>query len=139
MQRHLQLQSSLQLFDLAFVITKFSFCGSLFKCILAWERGISKRQYLERNCSSPCNLSFAIQIIQWYEKMFSLLLLSKSKFLNHVALVSSCSTHVAVVLHSYYTRVALVSLVLQSCHSCRTCVALVSFVSHSYCSCLVAK
>ena len=33
----LQLQSSAQLFDTAFAIKKFSFCGALFKCILAWN------------------------------------------------------------------------------------------------------
>ena len=43
LQEHLQLQSSVQLFDIAFAIKKFSFCGALFKRILAWERGISKR------------------------------------------------------------------------------------------------
>ena len=42
MQGHLQLQSSVQLFDIAFAIKKFSFCGALFKRILAWKRGISK-------------------------------------------------------------------------------------------------
>ena len=42
-QGHLQLQSSVQLFDIAFVIKKFSFCGALFKRILAWKRDISKR------------------------------------------------------------------------------------------------
>ena len=41
LQEHLQLQSSVQLFDIAFAIKKFSFCGALFKCILAWKRGIS--------------------------------------------------------------------------------------------------
>ena len=34
LQEHLQLQSSVQLFDIAFVIKKFSFCGALFKRIL---------------------------------------------------------------------------------------------------------
>ena len=43
MQEHLQLQSSVQLFDIAFTIKKFSFCGALFKCILTWKRDISKR------------------------------------------------------------------------------------------------
>ena len=32
---HVQLQSSLQLFDISFAIKKFSFCGALFKRILA--------------------------------------------------------------------------------------------------------
>ena len=40
---YLQLQSSVYRFDIVFVITKFSFCGALFKPILAWERGISNR------------------------------------------------------------------------------------------------
>ena len=51
--------------QLAFVITKFSFSGALFKRILACEGVISKRYFLERNCSSPCNLSYDIQLIQW--------------------------------------------------------------------------
>ena len=34
-QGHLQLQSSVHLFDIAFSIKKFSFCGALFKRILA--------------------------------------------------------------------------------------------------------
>ena len=42
-QEHLQLQSSVQLFDIAFAIKKFSFCGALFKRILAWKQDISKR------------------------------------------------------------------------------------------------
>ena len=39
----MQLQSSEQLFDIAFAIKKFSFCGALFKRILAWKRDISKK------------------------------------------------------------------------------------------------
>ena len=35
--------SSVQLFDIAFAIKKFSFCGALFKRILAWKRDISKK------------------------------------------------------------------------------------------------
>ena len=42
-QGHLQLQSSVQLFDIAFVIKKSTFCGSLFKRILAWKQDISER------------------------------------------------------------------------------------------------
>ena len=42
-QGHLQLQSSVQLFDIAFAIKKFSFCGALFTRILAWKQDISKR------------------------------------------------------------------------------------------------
>ena len=39
----MQLQSSEQLFDIAFAIKKFSFCGALFKRILAWKRDISEK------------------------------------------------------------------------------------------------
>ena len=42
-QGHLQLQSIVKLFDIAFAIKKFSFCGALFKRILAWKRDISKK------------------------------------------------------------------------------------------------
>ena len=38
----MELQSSLQLFDISFAITKFSFCGDILKCIQALEQGISK-------------------------------------------------------------------------------------------------
>ena len=34
-------------FYLFFVIKKFTFCGSLFKHILAWERGTSKTWFLD--------------------------------------------------------------------------------------------
>ena len=40
---NVQLQASVEIFDISFAIKKFSFCGALFKRILAWERGISKR------------------------------------------------------------------------------------------------
>ena len=42
-QGHLQLQSSVQRFHITFAIKKFSFCGALFKRILAWKQDISKR------------------------------------------------------------------------------------------------
>ena len=42
-QGHLQLQSSVQLFDIAFVIKKSSFCGALFKRISAWKQDIFNR------------------------------------------------------------------------------------------------
>ena len=38
----LLLQFSVELFCLLFTIKKFTFCGALFKRILAWERGTSK-------------------------------------------------------------------------------------------------
>ena len=42
-QGHLQLQSSVHLFDIASAIENSSFCGTFFKRILAWKRDISKR------------------------------------------------------------------------------------------------
>ena len=40
MQGHLQLQSRVQPFDIAFAIKKFTFSDALyFKCILTWKRG----------------------------------------------------------------------------------------------------
>ena len=45
--RKLQLQSNVQCFDIPFTIKKFSFRGALFKRILAWKKGISKRLFLE--------------------------------------------------------------------------------------------
>ena len=45
--------------DIAFAIAKFSFCGALFQRILAWERGIFKRELL-------------VQIVLGCENMFSL-------------------------------------------------------------------
>ena len=94
---------------------KVQFCGSLFKGILAWERGISKRQFLERNCSSQCNLSFPIQPIQGCEYMFSVMSLSKS-FVQH-------SYRFRVIReHSCHRRVARVALAQPMLHSCRACV-----------------
>ena len=49
MERHLQLQSNLNLFDIAFAIRKLSFCGALLKRLFLRDRGISKRQFLEWN------------------------------------------------------------------------------------------
>ena len=127
MQRHLQLQSRVQLFDIAFAINKFSFCGALFKCILAWERGISKRQ----NEIVPLLVIFHLP----YSKYNG----AKSTRVVREALVShsclSCNTRVAPVSHSCHschsclTRVTLVSLVLHPCYICVARVTLVSLVS----------
>ena len=86
------------------------------------------------SCCSPCSLPFVIQLIQGYENIFSLVSLSKLKFLTRVAVVSfvqrGCRICVALMLHSCclcLTRVALVSFVL---HLCRT---RVGRVWHSCC------
>ena len=42
MQGYLQLESSVKLFDVAFAITKSSFCGALLKRILTCERAFPK-------------------------------------------------------------------------------------------------
>ena len=81
------------------------------------------------SCCSPCSLSFVTQLIQGYENIFSLVSLSKSKFLTRVVRVARvshlCRTYVAFVLlvsHSCCSRVIRIALVL---HSCRSCLALV--------------
>ena len=123
---------------IAFAIKKFSFCGALFKRILGWERGISKRQFIE---VVPLLVVFHLTFSKYKGvKMFLLMTLSKSKFFTRVALVSfvqhSCrswSTRVALVSHlcrSCFTRIASVALVLHLCHSCRT---RVPSVWHSCC------
>ena len=126
MQRHLQLQSRVQLFDIAFAINKFSFCGALFKRILAWERGISKRQ----NEIVPLLVIFHLP----YSKYNG----AKSTRVVREALVShsclSCNTRVAPVSHSCQsclTRVTLLSLVLHPCYICVALVTLISLVSRT--------
>ena len=80
---------------------------------------------LKWNCFSSCNLSFAMQqmSVLGCKNMFSLVSLSKLKFITSVTLVSFVS-------YTCRTRVVLVSLLLHSYCLCRTCVALVSLVLH---------
>ena len=52
----LQLQSSLQLFDIVFAIKKFSFCVAFFERILAWKQGISR--YVNSPALSGCHPHF---------------------------------------------------------------------------------
>ena len=122
---NVQPQSSVYLFDISFAIKKFGFCGAIFKSILAWERGISKRQFLESSCSSACNLSLAIYQMYGCENMFLLLSLSKSKFFTRVALVP----FVQKLRRTRVVRVALVSHLRRTRVACLTRVALVSLVS----------
>ena len=71
------------------------------------------------------------------ENMFSLVLLSKSKFFTRIALVllvqHSCCTCIALVQHSCRTCIALMLLMS---HLCCTHVELVSFALHTHRSCL---
>ena len=46
-QGYLLLQFSVQHFCTLFAIKKFTFCGARLKRILAWERGTSKRWFLD--------------------------------------------------------------------------------------------
>ena len=124
MQGHLQLQSSVKLVDIAFVIKKFSFYGALFKRILAWKSNISKKYCLEWNCSSPYSLH-----------------LPYSKYKGVKICFYSCR-YKFKIFHSGRTRVvrvALVSLVYSTRVALlRTRVWLVSLVSH-LCSIRVAR
>ena len=125
MEGHLQLQSSVQLFDVAFSIKKFSFCGALFKRILAWKRDISKsfQKVILRMKLFFSLQSFTCDIRS--ENVFTRVVI-KSKIFHScrtcvvcVVIVShscyQCSTRVALVLHSCPTRVASVARVWHSC------------------------
>ena len=141
LQGHLQLQSIIQPFDIAFAIKKFNFRGASFKRILAWKDAFPNRS--SQNDIPP----FLILIHLPYSKYkgvkiyFYLCHYQNQKF----SLV--CRTRivqVALLSHlrcSFSTRVTLVS---HSCYKCLTCVASVAFVlltfvllpSHSCHSCL---
>ena len=93
---HVQLQSNLQLFDISFAIKKFSFCGALFKRILAChivKAGVSKYVFTRD----------VIKVIIFH---------SCCTRVVRVALVPhsrcSCSTRVLLVLHSSRLCLALV-------------------------------
>ena len=138
MQGDLQLQSRVQLFDIAFVIKKFSFCGALFKRILAWKKGISKKIILRMKLFLSlqfftCHIVVNIRV---WKYVFTRVVIKIKTFNScrtrvvRVALVShscrSCSTRVALVSHSCCSYLTLVARLL---HSCCTCVAFVSLVS----------
>ena len=115
-----QLQSSVSVcfFDIAFAITYFSFCGTLFKRILPWRIRHSQK------------VVFRIELF-----------LSLSSFTCHIASIGVwkyVSNHVVIKIKTFQScrsHVVHVALVSHSSPSCITCVALMSFVSHSYCSC----
>ena len=97
--------------DIAFAITKFSFCGALFKRILAWERGIFKRGY-------QLKLFLGVKIC-----------FHSSRYENQ---------KFPLVQYSCRTGVVRVAFVLHSCHSCltrscRSCRTRVARVWHSCC------
>ena len=124
-QGYLQLQSSVQHFDIAFAIKKFFFVVHFLNAF--WH----ENEAFLKDCSQNEIIALLVVFHLPYSKykghtlMFLLVSLSKSKFFTRFALVSfvqhSCRTCVALC-RSYLTHIALVSLVS---HSCRSCLALV--------------
>ena len=111
--------SSVQLFDIAFAIKKFSFCGALFKRILVWKRDIPKGSSLYE--IFPFLLVFHLP----YSKYKG----AKICFYPCRYQNQNCSL-VSHLCRSSSTLVASVALVLHSCHSSRSRVAR---VWHSCC------
>ena len=120
---------------IAFAIKKFSFCGALFKRILAWKRDISKSS--SQNEIVPLLVVFHLPYSKY--NGVKICFYSCGHQNQNFSLVShsclSCSTRVvrgALVLHlcrTYVARVSLLSLVSHSCCICVTLVALVFLVS----------
>ena len=119
---NVQLQSSVYLFDISFAIKKFSFCGAIFKSILAWERGIELPKGSSQN-----------QVV----RLLVIFHLPYIKCMGVKICFYSChyqNQNFSLVLHSCRScrnRAALASFIQHSCHAC---VALVSLVSHSCCT-----
>ena len=96
------------------------FCGALFKCILAWKRGVSKRQFKEIVSSL---VVFHLPYSKYKGvKMILFVPLSKSNFFTRIAIVSfvwySCCTR--VVLVSFVTHVSGTRVANQT-RSCLLC------------------
>ena len=89
-------------FDIAFAITKFSFCSALLNAFWHGNKSFLKGSF--QNVSSPCNLSFSIQPTQGVKICFHLARCENPNFFNRVVLVSfvqhSCHTRVACVWHA---------------------------------------
>ena len=63
-----------------FAIKNFSFCGALFKCILACEGGTSKTWFLDLNSSSPCHFWFDVAyIVVWMFRFYRTILNLKAR------------------------------------------------------------
>ena len=103
--------------QIAFAIKKFSFCGALFKRILAWERGISKRQFIE---IVPFLVVFRLPYSK-YKGLKICFYWCRYQNQNFSLVSQSCrsgSTCVALVSHSCRScliRVASVALVFLMC------------------------
>ena len=107
-QGHLQLQSSVQLFDIAFRTKKSTFCGVYFKCISTWKQDTQE--------GSSQNEIFPLLVVFH---------LPYSKYKG-----------VKICFHSYHCQNQNFSLVSHSCRFCGTHVALESLVQHSCCICI---
>ena len=103
-----------------------SFCGALFKCILTWKRGISKRQFIE---IVPLLVVFHLPYGKY--KGVKICFYSCRYQIQTFSLVShlcrSCSTRVALVSHSCRIRVARVW------HSCCKLDQIICKSSHLIC------
>ena len=121
-QGHLQLQSSIQLFDIAFVIKKSSFCGALLNKFWHGNKAFPKGSF--QNEIAPPLVVFHLPYSK-YKGVKICFYSCRYQNLNFSLVSHSCC--------SCSTRVALES---HLCHSCLTRVANVALVSHSCCSCL---
>ena len=126
MQENWQLQSSVQLFDIAFSIKKFNFVVRFLNAF--WHGNKTFPQGSSQNQIVPLLVVFHLPYGKYkgVKICFNSCRYQNQKFFkifqnSHVGLVS-------FVQHSCGTRVALVPLVQ---HSCRTCAALVLLVFHS--------
>ena len=123
MQGYLQLQSSVQLFDIAFAIKSLVFVVHLLNAFWhgneTFPKGSSEREivpllslfHLPYSKYKVVKICFYLCCYQ--NQNISLVLYSRR----------SCSTRIALVSHSCRLCLTRVALVLHSCHSCRTRVA----------------
>ena len=103
-------------FDIVFAI-KIQFLWCTFHTHFGMESRLFQRAVLRMNCSSPCNYSFAIQLIQRWKNVFT------SVIIKIIHSCRTCVIHVALVPHSCRscsTRVVRGKLFSHLCHSCRT-------------------
>ena len=119
------------IFDIAFAIKKFSFCGGLPNAF--WHGHEAFPQVSSQN--EIVHLLLILQLPYSKYRGVKICFCSCRYENQNFSLVShschSCSTHVTLVSHSCRLRRTCVALVSHSCCSCLTRVALVLLVSHS--------
>ena len=132
MQGHLQLRSSIQLFDKAFAIKRFSFWGARFKrifgmetrhfqkVVLSWYEIVPLLVIFHLPYSKCKDVKICFYPCRYQNQNFTLVSHSCRTRVVPVALMShlcrSRSTRVSLVPYSCRTRVAHVLLVSYSCH-----------------------